>query len=179
MALGLALFVVPTALLRWSMRRRPWGLRLLLTLPVIAAVVLATYRLSRTYLIVNPFFTTARSLYELAAGAVLGVCFIAFFRQLALSASRRRWWKLGIILGIPLAHIAIGLSLALVWLDPSLRYQWDKWCSLPIAAVGNMGILIVCWTVLRAVGSSLWRGVRRTSVLVRPTRSTEAELTLR
>jgi hypothetical protein len=74
-----------------------------------------------------------------------------------------------------MAHMALGLTAALVVLDPALRYQWDKWYTLPIAAIGNMGVLIACWAVLRAVGSGLLRSARRPSALVRPARKAEAE----
>jgi hypothetical protein len=45
--LCLVTVIVPEILLRWALRRRRWGLTLLLTLPVIAAIVLAVFRFCR------------------------------------------------------------------------------------------------------------------------------------
>jgi hypothetical protein len=147
---------------------------LLLTLPIIAAIVLVTYRLSRTYIIFNPFFTTAQVLYNFIGVAVAGLCVVVFVRQVVSSASRRRWWTLGVTLVIPTAHVAVGLWAAIAVLHPPLRYQWDKWYTLPVAAVYNMGLLIICWVLLRTIGSGLWRVLRWTTALVRPIRNAKA-----
>ena len=81
----------------------------------------AAVRAARTLRVLCSLFTTAESLNQLVVGTVLGVCFIAFFRQLASAVARRRWWTLGITLGIPMAHVALGLTAALVVLDRALR----------------------------------------------------------
>jgi hypothetical protein len=168
LAHGLALLVIPGALIRWSTRRRLWSLRFLLTLPVITGIALLTYRLSRRYLIWNPSFTTAQFLYNFVGLTVAGVCVFAFFRQILRSAAQRRWWTFGITLGIPLLHVTFLFCMVMVGLDPPLRYEWDKWYSMPLAAIYNMGFLILCWIILRAFGLGLWRAALWLWVFCRP-----------
>jgi hypothetical protein len=170
-ALCLVTVVVPEMLVRRAMRRGR-GLTLLLTLPVIVAIVLAGFRLWIAYApalldwrplgLINhvvPFVTTV----------VFGFLAMVFVRQVWAYATRRHWWALGAVLVIFLfVFWLVATALVGVELAPSEDLQWNRWFLIPVQAACSTGAIIIYWKILAALVRVLWRVLRSIIARVRP-----------
>ncbi len=113
--IALALFnvLLPFSILRLVAFRRPWTLRLMLALPVAAAIPLTAVVVFEPMIPVlpDPFPSSSRALYALGSLAGIPIVSLAAFAGWCLL--RRRWQNLGLIAGLAvLMSVAIGL----VWL---------------------------------------------------------------
>jgi hypothetical protein len=174
-ALGLVTIVVPELLVRRAMRRRRLGLNLLLTLPLIVAIVLAAFRLWVAYArAILPFevLAGASPVSTFLVSVIYGFLAVVFIRQAGTSAARSHWWALGAVLVvfvvklIVVSRILVGSELA-----PSEDLQWNQWYLIPLEAAFGTGAIIIAWRLLLALVRGLWRGLRAAVGLVGPRRT--------
>jgi hypothetical protein len=108
---GLALLnvVPPRVILRLAAGRRPWSLRLLMALPIAAAVPLTAFLTLEPLIPIlpDPFPSSAKILYAL--GTLAGIPAVACAILVDWSLIRRRWRTLALLVGLTaLASLAIG-----------------------------------------------------------------------
>ncbi len=134
--LGLALVnvVLPLGLLRLAARRRPWTLRVLMLLPVAAAIPLASYLGFEPLLPakVDPLPPNPKLLFALATAAGMPVLVWVWFAIAALF--RRRGRALG---GLVLLTVVTSLVIASIWL------HFDRRLMPAIEHYGRSGWLLV------------------------------------
>jgi hypothetical protein len=154
-ALALVNVVLPLGILGLAARRRPWTLRLLLALPVAAAVPLTAF-LALEPLIPSlpaPFPSSPRMLYTL--GTLVGIPILADAILMGWSLIRRRWRILAVLAGLTVgASLAIGL--AWLWFDlramPAIEhYTWAEWYSVVLPGAYSIGVLLVLGWAIRGV----------------------------
>ena len=124
--IGLALVnvVLPIALLRLAARRRPWTLRLLMMLPVAAAVPLCAYLAVEPLMPaqVAPLPPYPKLLFALAT--VAGIPVVMLVSLAGWSLLRLRWNSLVLLVGLTLLASAI---IAAAWLRyDSLRHAFAR-----------------------------------------------------
>jgi hypothetical protein len=170
-AFCLVTVVVPEILVRRAMRRRRPGLPLLLTLPVIVAIVLAAFRLWIAYAPALLAYAPLGPNHVVTFLSTIAYGFLAvvFVRQLWASAARRRWWAFGAVLVIFLLLFS-GLAVILVGqeLAPTEDLQWNRWYLIALQAAYSTGAIIIEWKILAAVVRGLWRVRRSVIARVRP-----------
>jgi hypothetical protein len=157
-ALCLVLIIFPGIIFRWATRRRQWSLGSLLTIPLITAVLLVTYRVTTIYVFNN--VTLTEFLFGVVGLTVSGFFIVVFLRQLGLSLAGGRWGTFGFTLGIPVALVFLSFWLDEAMLDTSLRDPWDNWHRIVLAAIVLMGFVIVAWRLAHIVGSGPWQGIQ-------------------
>ena len=158
-AVGLCLVtvVVPEILVRWAARRHRRGLSILLILPVIAAIILVSYRLWATSVIAMggdiplTFFVVT---------IAVGFTAVVFVRHLWTCATRKRWWSLGVVLAVFALLMMRLVIFVFMGLRPSEHIQWNQWYLLLFDPVYNTGALIIAWKLLRALVRGLRGGGR-------------------
>ncbi len=154
--LGLALLnvFVPSSLLWLAARRRPWSLRVLMALPVAAAVPLTAFQAVEPLLPVPPPSAPlpSGSLALFALGSAAGVPLVAYVILVAVTLLRRRWRNLLFLTGFTLLA---SFTTAAIWLwfdmrtMPSIeRYSRSGWdlALLPGACVIGVLMLII-WPI--------------------------------
>jgi hypothetical protein len=160
---GLALInlAVPLVLLWLAARRRPWTLRLLMVLPVAAAIPLAVFQaiepLLPAEIASRP--VSGRTVFVLAtlAGVPLATCVAAVVSNVA----RLRLRRLAVLVALTLATSAIAAA-GWVWFDrrtmPAIEhYGRSGWPLAVLLGAYSTGILIVLiWPVRR-----LYRWLKR------------------
>ncbi len=120
--LGLALLnvFVPLSLLWLAARRRPWSLRVLMALPVAAAVPLTAFQAVEPLLPVPSASTPLPSspLALFALGSAAGVPLVAFVLVVGLTLFRKRWRTLIFLTGFTLLS---SFTIAAIWLWFDMR----------------------------------------------------------
>ncbi len=152
---GLALInvVVPLAVLRLATRRRIWGMRLLLALPVVVAIPMAVSQMFR-------YLTPV----QLSASTLVGIPVLEYAGAALRSILDRRWKRLAVRVGLTaLATVAIGI----VWLWSDMRampatehYTWSGWYLVAIPGAYLVGVLACIMWIARG-GFRLMRGLAR------------------
>jgi hypothetical protein len=151
---GLALLNVflPLGALRLAARRRPWTMRLLMALPVAAAVPLTAFVALEPLIptLPAPFPSSSKVLFTL--GSLAGIPIVSFAAVAGRNLVRRRWRRLALLTGLTvLASLAIGL----VWLQIDIRsmppiehYSWSGWYLAVLPGAYSLGLLLVmAWTI--------------------------------
>jgi hypothetical protein len=154
---GLALcnIFLPLGILRLVALRRPWTLRLMMALPIAAAVPLTAF------LTLEPLIPTLSAPYPLSSrvlftlGSLAGVPIVCFAAVAGLSLVRRRWRRLALQAGFTiLASVAIGL----VWLRIDIRsmpalehYDWLGWYLAVLPGAYAVGVLLLIAWVVRGI----------------------------
>ena len=114
-ASGLALFNVflPLGILRLAARRRPWTLRLLMALPVAAAVPLTAFVALEPLIptLPAPYTVSSRVLFTL--GTLAGIPIVTFAAIIGDSVIRRRWKRLALLAGLT---VLASLATAAIWI---------------------------------------------------------------
>ncbi len=163
-AIGLALVnvAVPIGILRLAARRRPWSLRLLMAMPIAAAVPLAVFQARETLLPeqIGSLPASARPVFALATLAGLP---IVLYAGMALACLfRRRWRRLATLLAVTSVASAV-VGVAWLRLDgrtmPAIEH-YDRTNGYLIAVPGAeaVGVLLLFgWPLRRFV-----RWIRRT-----------------
>ncbi len=151
--IGLALLNVflPLGILCLVARRRPWNLRVLMALPVVAAVPLTVFLAVERLLPVRapsaPLPTSPQALFIL--GSAAGVPLIAYVIFLAAFLLRRRWRTVVFLIGFTLLA---SFLIAAIWLGfdmrtmPSIeRYSRTGWelPLLPGASLVSVGLMMI------------------------------------
>ena len=120
--LGLALLnvFVPLSLLWLAARRRPWSLRVLMALPVAAAVPLTAFQAVEPLLPVPPPSAPLPSspLALFALGSAAGVPLLAFLLVVGVTLLRKRWRTLIFLTGFTLLA---SFTMAAIWLWFDMR----------------------------------------------------------
>ena len=154
---GLALVnvVLPIALLRLAARRRPWTLRLLMMLPVAAAIPLCAYLAVEPLMPaqVDPLPPYPKLLFALAT--VAGIPVVLLVSLAGWSLLRLRWKSLALLATVTLLVTA---AIAAVWLRydsramPSLEnYARTGWYLALVPGAYVAGLLILIgWPLRRA-----------------------------
>ena len=170
MALGATLVnvCIPVGILWLATRRRFWSMRLLLALPVVAAVLLTGYS-TLSSLVLDRDQTTVPSWWGKFVGAVLlvmcGVPVVAYATAFVLSLVRVRWLKLLLALPVVAAILVAGSSV-LDTLTPKTPQPASWWSTpLDIAVLSMSGLPIVACAVAFVL-SVVRRRWRRMGILV-------------
>ena len=120
MAATLINVCIPVAILWLATRRRFWSVRLLLALPVVAAILLTGYSALSSLILDRPQ-TTVPPWWGVLLGAVLlwmvGLPIVAYATAFVLSLVRVRWLKRLLALPVVAAILVAGYS-ALIFLIP-------------------------------------------------------------
>ena len=155
--IGLALFNVflPLGILRLVALRRPWTLRLMMALPVAAAVPLTAFVALEPLIpaLSAPYPSSSRILVTL--GSLAGIPIVCFAATACRSLVCRRWRELALLTGLTiLASLAIGL----VWLRIDARsmpaiehYDWSGWHLVVFIGAYAVGIFIPIARVIRGM----------------------------
>ena len=160
---GLALInvVVPLGILRLAARRRPWTMRLLMALPVAAAVPLTAFLTLEPHLPEPLASLPVSAKAQFASGAVAGIPVVVYAYMIGASALRLRWRKMVLLVASTLlAAVTIGAC----WLaldvrgKPSIEYYsyagWHQAFFLGAYAAGTV-------VILARPCAGLWRIVAR------------------
>jgi outer membrane protein assembly factor BamB len=146
---GLALFnvLLPLGILRLAAPRRPWTMRVLMALPIAAAIpltaIVAVEPLIPT--LPAPYPSSSRMLFTL--GTLAGIPIVSFAAVAGWSLVRRRWRSLALLAGLTiLASLVIGT----VWLWTDFRsmptieqYTWSGWYLAVLPGAYAVGVLMV------------------------------------
>ncbi len=131
---GLALVnvVLPIAMLRLAARRRPWTLRLLMMLPVAAAVPLCAYLAVEPLMPaqVDPLPPYPKLLFALAT--IAGIPVVIWLASAAMSLIRLRWKTLAVLAGLTLLASVI---IAAAWLRFDSRVHAGSRALRPLGLV--------------------------------------------
>jgi PQQ-like domain len=145
----LALFNVylPLGILRQAARRRPWTLRLMMALPVAAAVPLTAFVAIEPLIpaLPAPYPSSSRVLFGL--GSLVGLPIVSFAAVTGWSVLRRRWRRLALLAALTgLVSLAIGMA----WLRIDIRsmpaiehYAWTGWYLAVLPGAYGVGVLIL------------------------------------
>jgi hypothetical protein len=161
--IGLAIInvAVPLALVALAARRRPWTLRLLMALPIAAAVPLTVFQTIEPLIPVQIGPWPASSKVVFAASTMAGVPVVAAAALVIASLVRLRWKPPALFAGSSLVASAI-VAAAWLWSDrrtmPAVeRYDRSEWYLAVLLGSYAVGVLIAVGWVLRAI----YRAIRR------------------
>jgi hypothetical protein len=155
--MGLALFnvVLPMAMLRLAARRRPWTLRVLMALPVVAAVPLCSYMALEPLMPaqVDPLPPYPKLLFALAT--ITGLPILTFAAVAGWSLVRLRWKRIVLLAGLTVLASA---AIAAAWLRfdgrtmPAIEhYGRSGWHLVVVPGAYAAGMLIlIAWPSRRA-----------------------------
>jgi hypothetical protein len=154
---GLALFNVflPLGILRLVALRRPWTLRLMMALPIAAAVPLTAFVALEPLIptLAAPYPSSSRVLFTL--GSLAGVPIVSFAAVAGWSLVRRQWRRLGLLASLTvLASMAIGLVWVRldIWTMPAIEhYDWSGWYLAVLPGAYAIGGLTLIARVLRGM----------------------------
>ncbi len=163
-AIGLALFnvVVPIAILRLAARRKPWTMRLLMAIPVAAAVPLTVYQALQLRMPSQIGTVPVSARRAIILGTLAGLPIVVYAGFAAWSLVRRRWRALAVLVALTVAASAV-VGAAWLWLDrrsmPAIEhYDRSTWYLAAVPGVEAVGVLLlVGWPLRRFV-----RLIRRT-----------------
>jgi tRNA A-37 threonylcarbamoyl transferase component Bud32/outer membrane protein assembly factor BamB len=159
--LGLAFFnvVVPLAILRVAARRRPLTVRVLMALPVAAAVpLMALIALTPTFEArANPWIAYAK--LEILMATLAGISLLALASALCLALARRRWKSLGRLSTLLLLST---IAAAGGWLVYDMRsmpaiehYGFHGWYFALVPGAFAAGtLLLFAWLIRRVLPSA-------------------------
>jgi hypothetical protein len=163
-AIGLALVnvVLPIAILRLAARRKPWTMRLLMAIPVAAAIPLTVFLAlqGRMPSQIGTVPVSARIVFVL--GTLAGLPIVVHAGLVVWSLIRRRWRALAVLAVLTVAASAV-VGAAWLWLDersmPAIEhYDRSTWYQAAVPGVEAVGVLLlVGWPLGRLV-----RWIRRT-----------------
>ncbi len=154
-ALALVNLAIPLALLKLAARRRPWTIRLLLALPVAAAIPLYALHAFEPMMLAD-FASTPVSPRRLYIAATLaGAPLVAFAGGVAWSLVRLRWKRLlamAALLLVSSALVAAGwIAYDVRTMPPPGHYDRADWAMAPalVPGAGLAGSLLILGWILR------------------------------
>jgi hypothetical protein len=162
-AIGLALInvVAPLGLLWLAARRRPWTLRLLMALPIAAAVPLTVFQTVEPLVPVQIGSQPVSSRIVFALATLVGIPVVTFAFVFVRSLILGRWRTLALLAGLTV--LATG-AIAAAWLWSDRRfmtaiehYDWSRWDLALILGAHVVGELILFGWMLRTT----FRGIMR------------------
>jgi hypothetical protein len=155
MGLALVNVVLPIAMLRLAARRRPWTLRVLMMLPVVAAIPLCSYMALEPLMPaqVDPLPPYPKLLFALAT--IAGLPILTFAILAGWSLVRLRWKRIVMLAGLTvLASAAIAVTW--LWFDsrtmPAVEhYGRSDWYLVLVPGAYAAGLLVlIAWPLRRA-----------------------------
>jgi hypothetical protein len=153
-ALALVNVEVPIAILWLAGRRRPWTLRLLLALPVAAAVPLAVFQTIEPLLPVELASQPVSSRTAFVVATLAGVPIVTYAAAFLFSLARARLRRLGVLLGLTLVASAIAAA-GWIWFDrrtmPALEHygRSGRPLALGMGAYATGILVVLGWPVGR------------------------------
>jgi hypothetical protein len=180
-AIGLAMIsvIAPIAIVRLAARRWPWSLRLLMALPIAAAIPLAVFQARDSLLPerIGPIPATARPVFLL--GTLAGLPILIYTGSVVSSLFRRRWRHPLERLGLTIVASSI-VAAAWIGIDrraipPIEHYSRSEWYLVAVPGAYVVGLVILGGWSLRGIYRGIMRlGIRRTArpVDAVPARST-------
>jgi hypothetical protein len=154
-AIGLALVnvVVPLGLLRLAARRRPWTLRLLMVLPIAAAVPLWMFQTVGPHLPLQLGSQQVTVRMVFVGGTLLGLPIVVWAWSVVAGLVRFRWRRLALLAGLTIAASAV---VAGMWLTIDMRtmpaiehYDRSGWYLTAVPGVYAVGVLMMIGWALR------------------------------
>ena len=164
--------VVPLLIVRLATRRRVWGVRLLLALPAVVAIPLATFL---TVLSVTPSMAGATALQAITGFslATLGGLPVVVDVILIGSSLLRRRWRRFVMMAVLSVLVTAGLG-AYWWRADRQRmpiiehYVWSGWQVVIVPGLYLVGVLaMVAWAV-RGAARFVWKRRRRRALAMNP-----------
>ncbi len=152
-ALALINVAIPLVLIRLAARRRPWTIRLLLALPIAAAVPLAMLQAFEPMMPaeINAVPVSPRRVF--LAATLAGVPYLAIAGLAGWCLVRRRWKMLGAIVSLALAATAATaggwIAHDVRFMTPLEHYDRSGWPLVFVPGVGVAGTLVVLAWILR------------------------------
>jgi hypothetical protein len=159
---------IPVAILWLATRRRFWSMRLLLALPVVAAILLTSYSTLSSLILDRPQMTVPHSWGVILSVVLLvmaGVPIVAYATAFVLSLVRVRWLKWLLALPVVAAILVAGSSV-LDTLTPKTP-QPTSWWSIPldVTVLSMSGVPIVAYAAVLVL-SLVRRRWRKTGLLI-------------
>ncbi len=160
-ALALVNVIVPVEILRLAARRRPWTLRLLMALPVSAAVPLTVFQTIEPLVPAQIGSQPVSSRLVFALGTLAGVPIVGFAIAVVGCLIRRRWRTLALLTGLT-ALATVAIAAAWLWADrrlmPAIEH-YDRSSGYLAIVLGTYlaGALSLIGWVLRG----MYRGIMR------------------
>ncbi len=155
MGLALVNVALPIAMLRLAARRRPWTLRVLMMLPVIAAIPLCSYMALEPLMParVDPLPPYPKLLFALAT--IAGLPVLTFAGLAGWSLVRLRWKRIVLLAGLTVLASA---AIAAAWLRfdsramPTIEhYGRSDWYMVFVPGAYAAGVLVlIAWPIRRA-----------------------------
>lgn len=157
---------IPVVILWFATRRRFWSVRLLLALPVVAAVVLSGHR-ALSSLMLDRAQTTVPHWWGVFLGAVLlamvGLPIVAYATAWVLALVRVRWLKRLLALPVVAAILVAGYSVLFNVIPGKAQPTSSSWWSTPldIAVLSISGLPIVAYAaeLVRVLARRRWRRI--------------------
>ncbi len=177
---GLALInvAVPLGLLWLAARRRPWTLRLLMALPVAAAIPLTVFQTVEPLIPAEIGSRAVSSRLGFALGTLAGVPIVVLAAAIVWYLVRRRPRPLALMVGSTLVASAI-IAVAWLWADlrdmPAIEhYDRSNWHLAALPGAYAIGVLIVVGWGARRISRAVARRWNRPAppvdaISVRPT----------
>jgi hypothetical protein len=143
--------VVPVAILKLATRRRVWGIRLLMAIPVVITIPVAA-RLT---------IFRAEALVPWVSTSVLGLPVLEYVAVIGQSIRNHRWQRIAIRFGFTaLATVALAswwLSADMAGMPPMEHYSWSGWYLVVIPGAFIVGAL----ACIVRIGRCVARRIRR------------------
>jgi hypothetical protein len=152
-ALALGNALLPLAILRLAARRRPWTLRLLMALPVAAAVPLTAFTVVRPQLPGEIASQPVSPRVVFVLGTLAGLPIVLYAWSAVANVLRRRWKRLAWLAGLTIASAA-AIAAAWLWADsrtmPAIEhYGRSGWWVVFVPGTYAAGILLLFAWMLR------------------------------
>jgi hypothetical protein len=164
---GLALInvVVPLSILKLATRRRVWGVRLLMALPVVVAIPLAAFLAIESVTPSMAGLSVERAILIIMLSTLGGLPVVVYAALIGSSLLRRRWLRFAVLAFLTLlASFALGAY----WLGSDLprmpaieHYTWSEWYGVIFPGAYAVGVLASIAWVLRCLSRMMRRLVRR------------------
>ena len=158
-ALALTNVFLPLLILRLAARRRPWTIRLMMLLPVAAAVPLSAFVVLEPMIPVLPAPYPSSSKVLFTLGTLAGIPIVSLVAAAGWSLVRRRWRHLFVLAGLTvMASFSVGL--AWLWIDarsmPAIEhYTWSGWYLAVLPGAYAVGVLMLMASVIAGIGRSI------------------------
>ena len=163
--LALTNVVAPLVILWVAARRRPWTLRLLMALPIAAAVPLSVFQTVEPFVPAEIGSQPVSSKVVFALATAAGVPIVALTAAIARDLLRRRWRALALIAGLTIAASAM---IAAVWIRVDSRtmpaiehYGHSGWPLAVVPGTYAAGVLVILGPVLHRLTRGAFGPERR------------------
>ncbi len=152
--IGLALVnaVVPIGLLRLAARRRPWTIRLLMALPVAAALPLWVFQTVEPLIPTQIGVTPVSTRLVFVLGTLTGLPIVLYAVSIVANLFRRRWKALAWVAGLTVIGSAL-IAAAWLWADsrtmPAIEhYSRSGWPLVLVPGAYAVGVLLLIGLIL-------------------------------